>query len=247
MREAGCTTVSFGFESANAQILKTVKKGLTQEKMIAAVKMCNEAGVLAHASFIMGLPGETPETMEETIRFTEYLKDQGALSGFHLLAPFPGTLVREHAEQYGIDILTDDWSQYHANRAVVRTSTVTPDMLNDIVISLEEKTVLHVKQMEERVKAQQADEQETHALRRLERMGIFYDMMMKGVLESNGKQPASAVSRSNGLNQVADQFRAVQSHYSQQCVSDALKYAAQNGFLVKPQGEEHWQWVEFLS
>ncbi|MFZ5565198.1 MAG: B12-binding domain-containing radical SAM protein, partial [Thermodesulfobacteriota bacterium] len=115
MKEAGCVAVSFGVETANPEILKTIKKGITLEQVEAAVRACADAGVLPHVSFILGLPGETPETIEETRRFGEKIKAMGASYGFHLLAPFPGTEIRDRATELGIRILTDDWREYHAN------------------------------------------------------------------------------------------------------------------------------------
>jgi len=63
-------------------------------------------GISPFGSFILGLPGETRETMEETISFAQGL---GIPYGFHLLSPFPGTRVRERAAEFGLKILTDDW------------------------------------------------------------------------------------------------------------------------------------------
>jgi len=110
MKVAGCSAVSFGVESGNPQILATIKKGITRQQVVAAVDMCRRAGIIPHASFILGLPGETPQTIRETMDFGEQLKELGLSYGFHLLAPFPGTEIRENSDQYGIKILTDDWS-----------------------------------------------------------------------------------------------------------------------------------------
>ncbi len=77
MKSAGCTTISFGVESANTEILKTVKKGITLPKVIQAIKMCVEVGIEPHVSFILGLPGETPETLSETQAFGETLHEIG--------------------------------------------------------------------------------------------------------------------------------------------------------------------------
>ena len=139
MKAAGCNAVSFGIESANAKILKTIKKGITLDQVEAAVGMCKRAGVIPHASFILGLPGETPQTIEETMDFGKKMKRLGLSFGFHLLAPFPGTEVRKFRDQYGVRILTDDWSQYHANRAVVETQAVDHKMLDDIVVKWEKE------------------------------------------------------------------------------------------------------------
>lgn len=122
MREAGCDTVSFGIESGNAEMLKRVKKGITMEQAVKAVQACKESGVNAHASFMIGLPGESPETIADSHTFAEGL---GIDYGFHLLAPFPGTTIREEPEKYDIEILTDDWDLYDANVPIVRTSQMS--------------------------------------------------------------------------------------------------------------------------
>jgi radical SAM superfamily enzyme YgiQ (UPF0313 family) len=121
MRQAGCDTVSFGIESGNAEMLKLVKKGITLEQAVKAVQACKESDMNVFASFVIGLPGESPETLAETRAFAEGL---GIDCGFHLLAPFPGTTVREEREKYDIEILTDDWDLYDANVPIVRTSRV---------------------------------------------------------------------------------------------------------------------------
>jgi len=72
----------------------------------------------AVTSFILGLPGETRDTMRQSYDFARRLN---APYCFHVLAPFPGTEVREKAEEYGITILTNEWSKYDANRVVTTT------------------------------------------------------------------------------------------------------------------------------
>lgn len=115
MKAAGCTMLCFGIESGNQEILDTVKKKITLEKIQKAVELCNEAGVIPMASYIMGLPGETPETVRETLEFARKLCKS---YGFHILSPFPGTEVRDMAEKYGLRILNSDWDNYDANRSV---------------------------------------------------------------------------------------------------------------------------------
>jgi len=64
MKAAGCTAVSFGVESANPAILKTIKKGITLQQIRNAVAICRRLGIRPYASFILGLPGETRETIQ---------------------------------------------------------------------------------------------------------------------------------------------------------------------------------------
>jgi len=134
MREAGCDSVSFGVETGNEEMLKRIRKGIRREQVREAVSLCRETGIIAHTSFIVGLPGETPETLKETGEFAASL---GSLYGYHFLAPFPGTTVREEVDRYDLEILTDDWTRYDANSAIVRTSRLAPEEIERFVAEFE--------------------------------------------------------------------------------------------------------------
>lgn len=136
MREAGCDSVSFGVETGNREMLKRIRKGITLEQVRHAVSLCREAGIIAHTSFIVGLPGETQDTLRETEKFAAGL---GSLYGYHFLSPFPGTSVREEVMKYDLEILTDDWTRYDANSAIVRTSALSPEEMNRFVGDFEAK------------------------------------------------------------------------------------------------------------
>ena len=134
MRKAGCDSVSFGVETGNVEMLKRIKKGITREQVQEAVALCRETGILAHTSFIVGLPGETPDTLRETGQFAASL---GSLYGYHYLTPFPGTTVREEVEHYDLAILSDDWTRYDANSAIVRTAALSPEEIEAFVGAFE--------------------------------------------------------------------------------------------------------------
>jgi anaerobic magnesium-protoporphyrin IX monomethyl ester cyclase len=118
MQQAGCDALIFGVESGNQEILDRVKKKITLKKVKEAVALTKETGMRAVTSFILGLPGETRKTMRQSYDFAKRLDAPYSL---HVLAPFPGTEVREKADEYGMTILTDDWSKYDANRVVATT------------------------------------------------------------------------------------------------------------------------------
>ena len=122
LREAGCKMICFGLESGNQKILDRAHKRTTLEKARRAVELSKEAGISPFGSFVLGLPGETRETMEETHAFAQSL---GIPYGFHLLSPFPGTKIRDRAPEYGIKILSDDWSLYDADHAVTETEGIS--------------------------------------------------------------------------------------------------------------------------
>ena len=91
MKDAGLHDIFFGIESGNPEILKNTLKGTTIKKVWEAVKSCDQLGVRTYGAFILGLPGETYETLEETIEFACALPL--TLAGFSILIPYPGTKV----------------------------------------------------------------------------------------------------------------------------------------------------------
>ncbi len=248
MKAAGCTAVSFGIESGNAGILKAIKKRITLEQVVAAVEMCSQAGVTPCASFILGLPGETPETLRETVAFGKRLEDKGLVYGFHILAPFPGTEVRERSRSLGLRILTDDWSRYHANRAVAETETVTRQMLDEIAIEWEDRFNRYLGDIRERMQKGQASAGEAHQLTNLERIVLVYDLMMKRVLEQTGAWPAGEeAGAAESLNLLIRRVDAATQHGTEP-IRDALEAAAHQGNLEceRVKGMIRWKWRETL-
>ena len=71
MKEAGCRLLIVGFESGDPQILKNIKKGATVERARAFAKDCHDLGLTIHGDFILGLPGETRESIRNTIEFAK--------------------------------------------------------------------------------------------------------------------------------------------------------------------------------
>ena len=95
-KDNGLRLFLVGYESGNDKILKNIKKGVTTEEMRNFTKACHRAGVTVHGTFILGLPVETRETMEQTIRFAQEL-DVFSIQ-VSLAAPYPGTELYEMAK-----------------------------------------------------------------------------------------------------------------------------------------------------
>ena len=89
MGRAGCWYISWGIESANEQILKRAHKGYKKDQALRALQWAKAAGINNWGFFIIGLPGETEETIRETIDYAKALPLDIAL--FHIAAPYPGT------------------------------------------------------------------------------------------------------------------------------------------------------------
>ena len=99
MREAGLRHVVVGFESGNDQILKNIKKGVTKAQALQFAKDCKKLGLSIHGAFIMGLPGETRETIRETIEFAKEM-DLNSIQA-SLASPYPGTEFYNLCRQQG--------------------------------------------------------------------------------------------------------------------------------------------------
>ncbi len=99
MRECGLRHVVVGFESGNAQILKNIKKGVTKEQALKFSQDCKKLGLSIHGAFIMGLPGETKETIRETIDFAKQM-DLNSIQA-SLASPYPGTEFYTMAKENG--------------------------------------------------------------------------------------------------------------------------------------------------
>lgn len=99
MKDCGLRLFLVGYESGNQDILNRIKKGIQIEEAKQFTRNCHELGVIIHGTFILGLPVETRETIEQTIR---YALDLDVFSiQVSLAAPYPGTELFEMARQNG--------------------------------------------------------------------------------------------------------------------------------------------------
>ncbi len=99
MKDGGLRLFVIGYESGNAQILKNIKKGVALETSRRFTNDCHELGILIHGTFILGLPGETRDTMQETMRFAREMDSETIQVS--LASPYPGTAFYDHALENG--------------------------------------------------------------------------------------------------------------------------------------------------
>jgi len=114
MKSAGCDVLSFGLESGNEQILKNIRKGASLERTRQTVEWCHELGIKVKGFFIIGLPGETRETAEQTIEFARSLKVE--YCDFYPLTPFPATPIWENPQNFGMEVVKpqdSSWENYY--------------------------------------------------------------------------------------------------------------------------------------
>jgi hopanoid biosynthesis associated radical SAM protein HpnJ len=99
LRDNGLRLLLVGYESGNQQILHNIKKGMRIEVARRFTKDCHELGITIHGTFILGLPGETRETIQETIRFAKDINPHTLQVS--LAAPYPGTFLYKQAMENG--------------------------------------------------------------------------------------------------------------------------------------------------
>ena len=114
LKENGLRLLLVGYESGNQQILHNIKKGLRVDVARQFTKDCHALGIVIHGTFILGLPGETEETIEETINYAKEI-DPHTIQ-VSLAAPYPGTFLYKQAVENnwfdgGDHLLTDGGTQ----------------------------------------------------------------------------------------------------------------------------------------
>jgi anaerobic magnesium-protoporphyrin IX monomethyl ester cyclase len=106
MKKAGCYLISYGLESGSQEVLDKLDKGTTVEQGVKAVEMTKAAGIKVFGSFMIGSPGETPETVEATIKLIRRLKLDEV--GLGVTTAYPGT---DLFDTFGSDAKNLDWDK----------------------------------------------------------------------------------------------------------------------------------------
>jgi len=109
LKKAGCWQIAMGVESGNQRILDLIGKGITINQIKNAVTETEKAGIQSKGFFMIGHPGETEQTINETINLATSIPLSQAL--FTLVTPYPSTPLFEQAKKYGT-FRTTDWADY---------------------------------------------------------------------------------------------------------------------------------------
>ncbi|MEW6097052.1 MAG: radical SAM protein [bacterium] len=129
IKEAGCWMIGYGVESGNQQVLNSVKKGTTLKQTQEAVRWAKEAGLEVTGHCILGLPGDTQETIKQTIDFTIELDLDFAQ--YYCAVPFPGAkLYTQALEQNWIN--TTDWTKFEQNFSVLDLPNIKANRIMEL-------------------------------------------------------------------------------------------------------------------
>ncbi|MGZ7094996.1 MAG: B12-binding domain-containing radical SAM protein, partial [Methanobacterium sp.] len=118
MRDSGCITLFVGVESADQQNLDNLNKKVTIDKIKKTFELTRELNVRTIASAVLGMPGDTRQSIEKTISFVKTLNPSYAV--FSLATPYPGTAFYIDASKRDL-IKVNDWSKYTLLSPVLET------------------------------------------------------------------------------------------------------------------------------
>ena len=129
MRKANCQLVNFGVESGSQKILDAMKKGITVEQNEKAIKWAKEAGLSVTVSLIIGYPGETQETLKQTIDFMKKTEPDDIY--LFLATPYPNTELHETVVDMGWK-MSQDWNDYEMQTATFENKDFAFGRINNI-------------------------------------------------------------------------------------------------------------------
>lgn len=134
MSKAGLIRLSFGLESVDENIRKIMKKMISLDSYIKANKLTNKYNIETLNSCMIGLPGESENTVKKTLKFLRESKEikQANIS---IAVPYPGTELYEMAKrgEHGLKLMTEDFSKYRRyNAAVMQVGDLSPEDLINI-------------------------------------------------------------------------------------------------------------------
>ncbi|MCK4462782.1 MAG: B12-binding domain-containing radical SAM protein [Candidatus Omnitrophica bacterium] len=136
MKQAGCSEIGFGIESGSQRILDIVNKKTKVKENLKVVKYCKEIGITTNVFIMIGLPQETHKTVEETKNWMEKAKPDKF--GFNIFAPYVGTRIYNHPEEYDITLseMPDGESWIKGKQGEYRSFVSTSELSSDEILRL---------------------------------------------------------------------------------------------------------------
>lgn len=123
MAAAGMRVVNVAVESSSEAVLRAVaRKAIPVAHQEEILRACDRLGIRATVFYVLGLPEDTRESMEETVQYAKRLNTH--VAQFFIYTPFPGTKLYDRVKH---DVLTKDWERFDCYTPVVRHPTLTPD------------------------------------------------------------------------------------------------------------------------
>ena len=141
MKKAGCEEMALGIESGSEKVLNATHKNIKLDDIRKAAKLLHKNKILFYGLAIIGLPGETRETVKETLKFIKEIDP--FYTQFTFATPFPNTEIYKYYKENNL-LLTEDWSKYSplSLEPVIRTKELSPEELKELRAYLYRKLIL---------------------------------------------------------------------------------------------------------
>lgn len=139
MKEAGCRILIVGYESGNQEILNKIKKGIVLEQAEKFTSDAQKARLKIFGCFMIGLPGDTKETIEQTFQFAKKLNPDMVF--FQQAVPFPGTEFYNWAKENGY-LVAEDYNKWLDENGRLDFLISYPDLTNKEIAEIREKLMM---------------------------------------------------------------------------------------------------------
>jgi radical SAM superfamily enzyme YgiQ (UPF0313 family) len=246
MKETGCIFILYGVESGNQRILDLAKKRTNLEKIRKGVALSNEVGITTLSSFILGLPGETKETIRESLEFGKSL---GNWYGFHILTPYPGTEIREKANELGLKILHSNWYRYDANQAITETNGVSAEYINKVANEFYDTLTETIKKNEEERKKQGKLSKEDKELIELRERRVFtWHLLKRDYIERHGRFTENG-NPIELLTEEIHKLKPISSFMTKDRIAEEVGKMINEGILnyIQDNGSVTWSWTDLTG
>ena len=239
MRQAGCERILYGAESGSPEILQHIRKGITPEQTRRAVEMARDAGIGVLASFVLGLPGETPQTLRQTLTFAESL---GVPYTLNLLTPYVGTEIRERPAQWGLQILSSDWNLYGQGHPLTATPALKPWHLSRAVNNYRRGVGQYLQDLLEAEGRGRLGKKHKDELHRYRHWNFLRRLIGEEILERLGTLPR----KSNGLEGLAKSITPQLGMAFEEVEKHLQPLFQERNICCLPVGQERvqWEWAE---
>jgi len=133
LKEAGCKLIATGIESASLKVLKNNLKYQDPKRVLSGIKYLKAVDIPVQAYFVLGLPGETELTFQETLDFIKELPlDSNDKINYFVATPYPGSRLWDERERFNINIIEFDFTKYDCQHIIFETSDLSVKKLEKL-------------------------------------------------------------------------------------------------------------------